>query len=420
MVIGVRKPFLLLPESVRHAGNPDFNEHQLMAILTHELAHIRRRDYLVNLLAGIGSLPIAWHPATIVIQARIRQTREMICDAAAAGCFGTSSTYARALLSLAESLIQPQPNVQALGFFDANRKTLEERIMKLTQTQPTSTLPVRIARIATGAVILIAATTAAATLHLRPSAPAVYAAQQTNAPAAAPPVTDESVPPAEAIVIQAPTPAPAAKPAHAPVSEPAPQATIREENRKITPEERNQLDDTLATVREQVRAATAQIDTAKLKQEIGAAKLESVNSPEFKKQMEDMRESMKAFHLQQQFAALSPELKQQMEELKLRLTSPEFREQMKLNIPLVVMPNISAMQSGNLVGRVPDPAFKKRIADAREQMRAEIKQANGDTEQIQKAVDQFVSEVDRATKELVREKTITLPPVPPTPPRPLQ
>jgi beta-lactamase regulating signal transducer with metallopeptidase domain len=431
MVIGIRRPVLLLPENLRHSVDPTFDEQHLIAVLSHELAHVRRRDYLVNLIARIASLPIAWHPAAIAMHGRIRQTREMICDAQAAGIFDASTTYARSLVSLAELIIQSHPHVEAVGLFDRNRKTLEERIMKLTQPQSSASLTHRIVRIAAGTAILVAATLTAATLHLKPSAPAVYAAQaEAVVQQATQPMAGQSVPPADVVSVQTPTPTPAPQAAAAPdpPSTPrhAPVIIIDGENREMTPEERQEFDRQMATVKEQIHAAMSQIDAAKIKQDIDLANLNALNSEEFKKQMADMKEQLKQLNKSEQFAALnSPEMKKQLDDLKLKFDSPEFREKMKLDgkikldMPLIVLPDLDHLDLANRnFMHSDDPVFKKRITDAREQLHAQIKQAGTDSAQIQKAVDQFVKEIDAATQDLVRERTHAAPPAPPTPPTP--
>ena len=76
MVIGMHCPVLLLPESLRHTNDAAFDDNALTAVLLHELAHVRRRDFLSNLLARVVALPIAYHPATQALHTRIRQTRE--------------------------------------------------------------------------------------------------------------------------------------------------------------------------------------------------------------------------------------------------------------------------------------------------------------------------------------------------------
>ncbi len=462
MIIGIRNPVLLLPESLRHSADPGFDEAHLIAILTHELTHIRRRDYLVNLVARIASLPVAWHPAVMAMHGRVRQTREMICDASAASIFPTSSAYARSLLTLAESIIQPHPHVEAVGLFDRNRKTLEERIMKLTEPQLRATFATRVVRISAGAVVLIAATVTAATLHLKPAAPAVYAAQTTT-PAATPEpaaqqTAGQSVPPSEAASVPAPAPTPQAAPSPAPAPAPVPdpkpnhKVFINGEQREMTPEERAKFDEQMAKVREQVHAAMSQLDTAKLQRQIDAANLKAFKMPDIKIQLDAMKNSLKVLtdtNLHDQMAKIdSPEFKKQMDDLKIKIDSPEFRKQMddlkikidsselrkqmdgltlelnspefqdklKLRIPVVIpdLDGLSQIDAASI--RLNKPEFKRRLDAAREQMRAQIKQANGDSAQIQKAVDQFDREVEAATQEFIHERPHAAPPAAPRPP----
>ena len=100
MIVGVRTPVLLLPE-----GFDGFPEDQVAAVFCHELAHIRRQDYLMNLFCQIAALPVAWHPVVYEVQQRIRTTREMICDAMAAQEIGSHVGYAKCLLALAHSML---------------------------------------------------------------------------------------------------------------------------------------------------------------------------------------------------------------------------------------------------------------------------------------------------------------------------
>ncbi len=136
MLSGVRAPILLLPLNFfRHS------EEELTAAFCHELAHLARHDYLLNLLFRIASLPVSWHPATHAVLHRIHRTREMICDSIAARQMHSRLGYARCLLSLAQQLLLPRnlpdQQSQALGLFGHN--TLEERVMRLTEvTRPTS------------------------------------------------------------------------------------------------------------------------------------------------------------------------------------------------------------------------------------------------------------------------------------------
>jgi beta-lactamase regulating signal transducer with metallopeptidase domain len=57
MVVGVATPVVLLPE-----GFSRFTEDQVRAALCHELAHVKRQDYLMNLVCQVVASPLAWHP----------------------------------------------------------------------------------------------------------------------------------------------------------------------------------------------------------------------------------------------------------------------------------------------------------------------------------------------------------------------
>lgn len=97
-VIGWLKPVVLLPASALAGLTP----HQLEAILAHELAHIRRHDYLVNLLQTLVETLLFYHPAVWWLSSRIRTERENCCDDLAVSLCGDPFTYAQALADLEE------------------------------------------------------------------------------------------------------------------------------------------------------------------------------------------------------------------------------------------------------------------------------------------------------------------------------
>ena len=97
-VIGWLRPVVLMPASALTGMGPD----QLEAILAHELAHIRRHDYLVNLLQTLVETLLFYHPAVWWLSRRIRIERENCCDDLAVSLCGDPYTYARALADLEE------------------------------------------------------------------------------------------------------------------------------------------------------------------------------------------------------------------------------------------------------------------------------------------------------------------------------
>jgi TonB family protein len=129
--VGILEHTLLLPSCFFS----DLEARDLDALLAHEFAHMQRKDFALNLLYGIVSLPVAYHPLLWLTRARLAETREMACDAMAADVAGGREPYARSLLRLAAMLARTtQPKfLHAIGFLDAN--IFERRIMQLTRTK---------------------------------------------------------------------------------------------------------------------------------------------------------------------------------------------------------------------------------------------------------------------------------------------
>jgi beta-lactamase regulating signal transducer with metallopeptidase domain/Leucine-rich repeat (LRR) protein len=111
-VIGWLRPMILLPASAVTGLNPE----QLEALLLHELAHIRRHDYLVNLVQTILEILGFYHPAVWWVSRRIRIERENCCDDVAARALGDNLRYARALASMEDLRAdRPEPAMAASG-----------------------------------------------------------------------------------------------------------------------------------------------------------------------------------------------------------------------------------------------------------------------------------------------------------------
>lgn len=97
-VIGWIRPAILMPMGAL-AG---LSVQQLEAVISHELAHIRRHDYLVNGLQNVAETLFFYHPGVWWISRQIRVEREHCCDDIAVATCGNSVAYARALASLEE------------------------------------------------------------------------------------------------------------------------------------------------------------------------------------------------------------------------------------------------------------------------------------------------------------------------------
>lgn len=95
-VAGWLKPIILIPSCALTGLTPQ----QFELILAHELAHIRRHDYLVNLFQTIVETILFYHPAVWWVSNRIRQERENACDDLAVNLGGDAVAYARTLIEV--------------------------------------------------------------------------------------------------------------------------------------------------------------------------------------------------------------------------------------------------------------------------------------------------------------------------------
>ncbi len=95
-VVGVIRPAILLPASLSSGMTPE----QLSAILTHELAHIRRWDPLVNVLQRLIEALLFFHPVVWIVSAQMRRERENCCDDLVLATGSDPSGYASTLLEI--------------------------------------------------------------------------------------------------------------------------------------------------------------------------------------------------------------------------------------------------------------------------------------------------------------------------------
>jgi len=97
MIIGWLTPVVLLPA----AALAGLSAMQVEALLAHELAHVRRHDYLVNLLQNVTETLLFYHPAVWWLSRQVRIEREHCCDDLAIDACGDRLVYATALSDLA-------------------------------------------------------------------------------------------------------------------------------------------------------------------------------------------------------------------------------------------------------------------------------------------------------------------------------
>ena len=167
MVIGWMKPVILLPIAAFAGLSPS----QVEAILAHEIAHIRRHDFLVNLLQTFAETLLFYHPAVWWISARIRSEREHCCDLVALSVCGDAVSYAEALVEL-----ESWRTVQAPLALAATGGTLIARVRRLLGT-PADDRPRRFSSMVIAGVVALVICVAGASRYLVAAQPNASAPQ---------------------------------------------------------------------------------------------------------------------------------------------------------------------------------------------------------------------------------------------------
>lgn len=133
LTVGCLRPVVLVPVSVLTG----LSHAEIQCLLAHELAHIRRHDYLANLLQCAMEVLLFYHPVVWWLSRRIRQEREQVCDQMAVRVAGDRVLYSRALLSAATLATRSPSLTLAAGGGDLNQRV--RKILGMPgQAAPTS------------------------------------------------------------------------------------------------------------------------------------------------------------------------------------------------------------------------------------------------------------------------------------------
>lgn len=148
MVIGWLKPMILLPIGALNG----LTTVQVEAILAHELAHIKRHDYFINMLQSIAEIVLFFHPAAWWLSAKIREEREHCCDDIAVAAIGSKLHYAKALTAIEGISLTQKPYLATA--FSGNGNHLMQRIKRLFQPQ-TREVSLREGSLATATILVL-------------------------------------------------------------------------------------------------------------------------------------------------------------------------------------------------------------------------------------------------------------------------
>jgi beta-lactamase regulating signal transducer with metallopeptidase domain len=127
MVLGWWRPVILVPAGLWTGLQPA----EIEALLVHELSHIRRHDYLWNVVQSLVEALFYYHPVVWWISDQLRQERELCCDDLVVQSQQHPTAYAKALLYL-EQMKSNQPRL-ALAATGSGRHLLN-RVQRILQS----------------------------------------------------------------------------------------------------------------------------------------------------------------------------------------------------------------------------------------------------------------------------------------------
>jgi len=127
IVMGHFKPLILIPLGMLSGIDPQ----QLEAIIAHELAHIKRNDFLVNIFQNIVEIIFFYNPFVWWISSQIKIEREKACDDLALSMITDRNLYAEALFAAEEFGSARAQFSLSLGLTGINKSSLLMRIKRI-------------------------------------------------------------------------------------------------------------------------------------------------------------------------------------------------------------------------------------------------------------------------------------------------
>ena len=162
VVVGHLKPLILIPAGLL-SGLP---QAQIEAVLLHELAHIRRNDYIVNLLQAITEAIFFFNPGILWISCLLRDEREHCCDDIALTHTGNKKDFIQALISFKEYAAHTSAGYAMA--FPGQKNQLLKRVSRILTNKHQSFVPMEKFALVTTVLLLSVFMAFSAITHLQP------------------------------------------------------------------------------------------------------------------------------------------------------------------------------------------------------------------------------------------------------------
>jgi len=159
VVVGITRPAIILPESIAE----DYPTQRLEPMLIHELAHVRRRDHMVNAFQRLLAIALFFHPLFWLVCRALSTERERSCDDYVVRVTRAPRRYALSLAELAEHVAGRQPardtaNAQSKGCRSATSQRVETLVSRKTvPPQPSAAAVAALVTIATIVAVPVSA-----------------------------------------------------------------------------------------------------------------------------------------------------------------------------------------------------------------------------------------------------------------------
>ncbi len=370
-VIGWLRPVVLIPASCLSG----LSTMQIEAVLAHELAHIRRHDYLVSVLQSAIETLLFYHPAVWWVSRQVRRERECCCDEMAVAVGGDRLAYARAL-SVLEERRAAMPEL-ALG---ANGGVLTMRIRRLLGHTEASTASQLVSIALLAALVLAAGAVAGKLAHAQNGTAQANSSASSAAQVAVEPDARQSA------VVSA---------AIGPANGPPP--SLSTAGQQATSETERQIEN----AQRRLQGAQELLNSEKFKKQIEDAQRWLQNaqakpdSPEFKKQIQDAQRQLQEVQERlnsEQFKKQIEDAQRWLQNAQAKTNSPEFKKQMED----VQRQLLDAQKKLN------SEQFKKQMDDAQRQL--QDAQKNPNSEQFKKQMEDAQRQLQDAQKKLNSEQ----------------
>ncbi len=145
---GIRRPALILP-----AGAKEWPEESLRFVMLHELAHVKRRDTLIEAVAQLATILYWFNPLVWIAARRMRVERERACDDLVLNSGSKPSDYASQLMELATQLTTARRPLWQMAAVSQGG-SLKDRLLFILDPKRNRTTGQRAAALVAGAVMI--------------------------------------------------------------------------------------------------------------------------------------------------------------------------------------------------------------------------------------------------------------------------